>query len=194
MKRLILMGGRPWVTGDKGKSFTNALFRYFPNEVKLAFCMFAQPETEWEATEKWNKSMFDSFKGSRNLSFKTMTHETFEEFSRWADVIYIPGGDPFKLIEEVKKHNVEKLWDSKTVAGSSAGADLLCKGFPYLQEKRFGNGLSWLNLVMIPHWRDDFNDYTDSDWDWAEQEALKHYPNSPVICIPEGQFTEFTVL
>ncbi len=194
MKRLVLMGGRPWVAGDKGKLFTDALFRYFPNEVKLAFCMFAQPESEWVSTEKWNTSMFDSFKGSRTIIYKTMTHETFEDISKWADIIYIPGGDPFKLMEEIEKHDVGKLWDGKIVAGSSAGADLLCKGFPYLQEKRFGDGLGWLNVAMIPHWRDDFNDYTDSDWDWAEQEALKCYPDLPVLCIPEGQFTEFTVL
>lgn len=193
MKRLILMGGRPWVTGDKGESFTNVLFRYFPGELKLAFCIFAQPESDWAQTEKWNKEMLDSFKGSRKVAYKTMNTDTLEEVSKWADVIYIPGGDPFVLGDELKKHDLSKIWDGKVVAGSSAGADIFCVAYTYLQDKTFGKGLGWVQATCIPHWRDDFNDYTDADWDWAEEQSLKQYPDLPVLCIPEGQFVEFSV-
>ena len=65
MKRLILMGGRPWFGEDEGKRFTETLFRYFPKEVKLAFCIFAQPESDWDETCKLNTGMFDKFKDGR---------------------------------------------------------------------------------------------------------------------------------
>lgn len=193
MKRLILMGGRPWVTGDKGKSFTKVLFRYFPADIKVAFCIFAQPESEWAEAKKWNKNMFDSFRGKRKTEYQTMTDKNFEEISQWADIVYIPGGNPFDLLEKLKPYKLNELWDNKVIAGSSAGADLFCEAFPFLQERRFGKGLGWVDATCIPHWRDDFNDYTDKDWDWAEAEAIKRYPELPVLTLPEGEFVEFTV-
>ncbi len=194
MKRLVLMGGRPWLSGDRGKVFTDRLFRYSPNELKLAFCIFAQPEIEWAETEKWNKSMFDSFKGQKSIIYKTMTERNFTDVSKWADIIYIPGGDPYKLKNEILAvGDTEELWDDKIIAGSSAGADLFCAKFVYLQDKNFGAGLAWINATCIPHWRGDFKGYSDKDWDWVESESLQRFPNLPVLCIPEGESIEVTI-
>lgn len=194
MKRLVLMGGRPWLGSDHGKSFANTLFRYFPEEVKLAFCIFAQPETDWRETKEVNQKMFSKYKGKRKLSYKTMTSKNFDEVSKWADIIYIPGGDPFILKQKIDAiGDVGELWDGKVIAGSSAGADLFCIGFVYLQEKTFGQGLGWVKATCIPHWRGDFNDYNDKDWDWAEKESLKKFPEFPVLCIPETEFVEYTI-
>ena len=194
MKRLILMGGRPWECDDGGKRFTQVLFRYFPKQVKLAFCIFAQPEADWQETEAWNTKMFDSFKAGREITFQTMTADNFSEVSSWANIIYIPGGDPYQLKEKLEAcGDVPGLWDGKVIAGSSAGADILCTQYTYLQNKTFGSGYGWVPATCIPHWRDNFNDYTTDGWDWAEKEALKRYPELPVLCIPEGEFVEFTV-
>jgi len=195
MKRLILMGGRPWLADDGGKRFVEVLFRYFPKNIKLAFCIFAQPESDWQETRASNISCFDKFKGPRTIAYKTITPDTFAEVSAWADIVYIPGGEPHQLIDTVTAcGDIAKLWDGKLIAGSSAGADLFCAGFTYLQDKTFGRGLGWIPASCIPHWRAaDFSGYTPSDWDWAEQESLKQLPNMPVLCIPEGDFVEFTV-
>lgn len=194
MKRLILMGGRPWLAEDGGKNFVETLFRYYPEQVKLAFCIFAQPEEQWEETRAWNTRMFDKFKGNRTVSYQTMTKENFAEVSAWADVIYLPGGDSFALPEKLKPFDVGTLWDGKVIAGSSAGAYFLSKGFIGLRARKFGRGLGWVNSTCIAHWRaKDYEDYTDKDWDWAEQEALRQLPDTPVLCIPESEFVEFTV-
>ena len=138
--------------------------------------------------------MFSKFGGKRKISYKTMTPKNFSDVSKWADVIYIPGGNPFTLKQKIEScGNVAKLWDRKIIAGSSAGADLFCVGFAYLQEKTFGHGLGWVKATCIPHWRSDFNDYTDQDWDWAEQESLKQFPDLPILCIQESDFVEFSV-
>ena len=192
MKRLILMGGRPWVAGDGGEAFVRALFRYHPKSVKPAFCIFAQPESEWQQTRDYNTGMFDRFKGSRTVEYQTMTADNFEQVSAWADVMYVPGGDPFGLLEKLSAYDLKTIWDGKIIAGSSAGADLFCQDFVHLQDKKFGKGLGWLPLSCVPHWRDQFEDYTDKDWDWAEQASLKQSAN-PVLCISEGKFAEFTV-
>jgi len=187
------MGGRPWEADDKGQMFAKALSRYFPNQVKIAFCIFAQPEADWEDTKERNISMFDQFSTGRQVSYQTMTADNFTEVSAWADIIYLPGGDPFKLLEKLKPFDLKKLWYGKVIAGSSAGADLFCVGFTYLQDRTIGQGLGWVPATCIPHWRDKFEDYTDKDWDWAEQECLKQYPKLPVLTIPEGEFVEFSV-
>lgn len=195
MKRLILMGGRPWVSGDKGQHFAEALFRYHPSHVKLAFCIFAQPESDWEETRRWNTSMFDSFRAARDISYQTFTTENFAEVSKWADIIYVPGGNPNQLKKRLDTcGDLAQLWDDKVIAGASAGADLFCSRYVYLQDKTFGEGLGWVQATCIPHWRDDFEGYTSSDWDWAESESLKRFPNLPILCISEGQSTEVTVI
>lgn len=195
MKRLILMGGRPWLGEDGGKNLAGTLFRYFPDEVKLAFCIFAQPESEWEETRGYNKQIFEKFKGSRTLTYETMTADNFEKVSAWADIIYLPGGDPNQLLAQVQAcGDVSKLWDGKVIAGSSAGADFFCKAFIYLQDKSFGKGLGWVSATCIPHWRSpEWKEYTPADWDFAEAEALRQHPDLPVLGIPESKFVEFTV-
>jgi peptidase E len=194
MKRLILMGGRPWEAPDGGKRLVEVMFRYFPGDVNLAFCNFAQSQTDWPATTERNLSMFKQFKTSGKIESKIMTADNFADTSKWADVIYIPGGNPFTLVDEIQAAgNVNELWDGKVICGGSAGADLFCTNFVYLQEKTFGHGLGWLNLTCVPHWRDAFEDYSQEDWGWAESESLKRFSDTPILCIPEGEFTEFTI-
>jgi peptidase E len=193
VKRLILMGGRPWVAQDGGERLARALLRHTGKEVKLAFCIFAQPESEWEQTRQWNIKMFNNFAGDKKLVYQTMTDENCEELSAWADVIYMPGGDTYELMRELKKHpDLASLWDDKIVAGSSAGADALCECFVYLQSKSFGEGLGWVQASCIPHWQ-HYVGYEAKDWDFIEAEALKRRSDLPVLCIPEGQFVEITV-
>ena len=195
MKRLILMGGRPWLAEDGGRRFSDTILRYFPKEVKLAFCIFAQPESDWDETKKWNTSMFNKFNSERDITYQTMTPENFESVSAWADVIYLPGGSSFALIEKMKSvGDISRLWDGKVIAGSSAGADLFCTGFIALSDRKFGMGLGWVRAVCIPHWRaKNFEGYTEQDWDWAEQESLRQQPDLPVLCLPESDFVELTV-
>jgi hypothetical protein len=192
MKRLILIGGGPWLAGGDGKPFVDTLFQYHPNDVKVALCMFAQPESDWDETRRINAEMFTRHAGTRNLEIKTMTTENFTEVSAWADVIYLAGGSTSVLKEKLDNAgDLVKLWDEKVITGSSAGADMFCEGFIYLQDKTYGKGLGWIQATCIPHWRSDFEGYTKDDWDEVEQTALKQ--GLPVLCIPEGSFTEFTV-
>ncbi len=189
------MGGRPWFDADKGKRFTETLFRYFPKEAKVAFCIFAQDESEWDETLKWNTDMFNSYKGQRSIFYRTMTFDNFTEVSAWADVIYVPGGDPELLLRRLAScGDVAKLWDGKVITGSSAGADFMCEGFIYLQNKSYGRGLGWVKATCIPHWRStDWKGYKPEDWDFIEQKSLDEAPNTLVLCIPESEFVELTI-
>lgn len=188
------MGGHQWEARDKGKYFSQALLRYYRDTANIAFCMFAQPKNEWQRIMSGNMAMIQGFCEGKTINFKLLNEDNFTEVSQWADIVYIPGGDPFllkKKLEEVE--NIANIWDKKVIAGSSAGAFVLCEQFVYLQERRFGQGFGWIGVSCIAHWRDEFEDYAQKDWDWAEQESLKRFPSLPVLTVPEGEFVEFSV-
>jgi len=194
MKRLVLMGGSPWKSDDMGRGLVESLIQHYPIEARVAFCIFAQPESDWRATEQVNRELIQKFAGNTKISFQTMTEDNFSEVSEWADIINLPGGNPFTLKEKLDLcGDVSSLWDGKVIAGSSAGADVLCEKYMFLQEKRIGEGFGWIKASCLPHWRANFDDWNDSDWNRAEAELLHQHSTLPVLCIPEGKFIEIAV-
>lgn len=194
MKRLILMGGRPWLGPDKGQAFAQALLDSKNQTVNIAYCIFAQPESDWAETERVNTDMLTEFADGKNLVFQTMTEDNFLDISEWADVVYMPGGDPAQLRQALDAHGeVATLWNGKTIAGSSAGADIMCEQFMYLQDKTIHEGYGWVRAVCIPHWLADFKGWKPDDWLRAEQVLQERFPELPILRIPESQFVQLTV-
>jgi peptidase E len=194
MKRLILMGGRPWLGEDKGKAFAEALTSGQTTKIKIAFCIFAQPESDWEVTRRANINIISKFTKNKDLEFKTLTPENFREVSSWADVVYLPGGNPHVLKEKLDLcGDIALLWDKKVIAGSSAGADMLCQHFMFLQEETISNGYGWVKVSCIPHWRSQADEYKTKDFYKIESKLLEEFPDVPVLCIPESEFVEFSV-
>ncbi len=192
MKRLILMGGRPWLARDGGQEFVETLLRDNAPEVRLGMCIFAQPESDWEETRTINATTIAKFARNTPVTIKVMTSDNFREVSEWANVIYIPGGTTATLKERLASFDIAVFWNGKTIAGSSAGAHLLCKKSVYLQDRTVVKGLGWVDVNVIVHWRSDFAGFTDNDWDWAEQ-TLVSEDSAPLICLPESKFVEVTI-
>jgi peptidase E len=193
MKQLLLCGGRPWKANGAENALERALLNRFQSNIKVAFCNFARTATRWDDTDEASVKLFtDSAKGLK-VAHKSISHENFDDVSKWADVIYMPGGDPFVLKTELDAHpNLDKIWDNKIVAGSSAGADVMCSEFAFLQDKDFDSGYGWVSATCIPHWR-HYTGYADSDWDELVSTAIKRRPDLAVLCIPEGRYVEFAV-
>lgn len=193
MKRLILMGGRPWLARDGGRELVETLLRDNAPEVRLGMCIFAQAESDWEETRAINEAMITKFAGDTNVVIKVITKDNFQEVSDWANVIYLPGGHTATLKKRLAPFDIKMWWDGKTIAGASAGAHLLCERSVYLQDRTVVTGLGWVKAGVIAHWRSkDFAGFTPADWDWAEQTLAKP-GDSPLICLPEDRFVEVTV-
>jgi peptidase E len=193
LKQLILIGGLPWKADPGRNALALAIRSHSKSELNVAFCNFARNHNNPEELDEALRGMFSQFSGRRRLKFQTMTSRDFRASSKWADVIYMPGGDPILLLSEFEKHpDISELWDGKIIAGASAGADVLCARYCYLQDKSFGTGLGWLNVTCVPHWR-RYDGYSSEDWDDLRLNAVKHFPDLPVLCIPESEFIEFTV-
>ncbi len=193
MKQLILIGGMPWKADSDSNALSFALRTHIKPELNIAFCNFARNHDNPHDKDDAMNAMFNKFGGNKKMSYLIMTSENFREVSEWADVIYMPGGDPALLVAELQRHaDIEKLWDNKIISGSSAGADIMCTYYVYLQDKTFGKGFGWVQATLIPHWG-HYEGYSENDWKSLREEALNQTPDLPVLCIPEGQFVEITV-
>lgn len=192
MKYLILSGGKPM----ERASWVQALLAHAGREARVALCMFAgDDETIQQAMVSGLKAIIADAAEVPDISFKVFTAENFKEVSEWANVIVIPGGDPAKLKKELEPHgNLMELWDGKTIAGSSAGADIMCKRYVYLQDKTFAEGFGWVQANFIPHWQSEtWPDWGTDDWDWAAKELSGKPGGLPLLTVREGEFVEIAV-
>jgi hypothetical protein len=191
MKHLILGGGK--VTTLGGKAWAKALLGHTGKTVKIAMCMFAIDETEWtsEADETINeiKRLTD-----KRIEHAVLEADTFMDVSAWADAIIIVGGDPARLKNTLEQYgDLMSLWDGKTIAGSSAGADIMCQRYMYLQDRIVQEGFGWVPANIIPHWEADFEDWKPEDWKWAARELAGGPGEAPLLCMREGDFVEIKV-
>ncbi len=196
MKHLILGGGYLNKAADGGNRWVETLLARTDKEARIAFCLFSRDEHEWVHVLQQQQTIIKQFAGKTRLEFQTMTPSTISKVSEWANVIYITGGDfPARLKSVLQSHGgILELWDDKTICGSSAGANVMCKRYMHLQNKQVEEGLGWVNARLIPHWRaPDWPGWTDADWSWAVEQLVDKAGGSPLLCLPEGDFLEIKV-
>jgi hypothetical protein len=176
-------------------AWVRALLAHAGREARVALCMFAGDEAIQEAMATGVKAVIVDAAAVPDVSFKVFTAENFKEVSAWANVVVIPGGDPAKLKKELEPHgNLMELWDDKTISGSSAGADIMCKRYVYLQDKTFADGFGWVSANFIPHWQaETWPGWTDKDWAWAAKELSGRPGGIPLFTVREGEFVEIAV-
>lgn len=192
MKYLILSGGKP----TESERWVHALLRQAGSEAQIAFCLFAGETPELQtAMERGITEVIQRWAGKVRVSFQTLTPDTFKEVSAWANVVVIPGGDPQKLQRELEPHgDLMQLWDGKTISGSSAGADIMCRRYIYLQDKTFHNGFGWVAANFIPHWQaEGWEGWTAETWQWAAAELAGKPGDAPLLTVREGEFVEVAV-
>lgn len=189
MRHLILGGGKQWDGGDGGAAWIQAVTKG-RNDIKAAFCHFARPESEWKDAESRTMQFIEKF-STLHDNTQMLTHENFDTVSAWADAIWVTGGNPSLLQEQLLKHgSSESLWQDKTIAGTSAGADMMCKDYVYLQSREVGSGFGWLDMNVLVHWRSDFADWQPNEWSQYEEKLSR---DRQLLCLAEGEFAEFFV-
>ncbi len=193
MKHLVLGGGYQMKAADGGEHWVRTMLQRADGHARIAFCLFARDEHEWIRVLQEQQDAIKRYAGSTKVEFQTMTPDSLAEVSDWANVIYITGGGlPARLKTMLAKHgDILKLWNGKTICGSSAGADVLCQRYMHLQSKTVEQGLGWVNANLIPHWRaPDWPDWTEKDWDAAVQKMAEVPGRTPLLCMREGSFIE----
>src|SRR3989344_2911688 len=128
MTKFILVGGYPRKAPDGGKAFSEELVKGFNEPVKILQCLFARPRDNWETAYAEDVEFFQKHLPDRKLDFQLSQPDTFIEQIKWADTIYIRGGEMEPLYNRLSQSpGWEKNLEGRTIAGSSAGAMALAK-------------------------------------------------------------------
>ena len=113
----------------------------------------------------------------------------FSEQVKWADVIYIRGGQSeARALELLRKESdwINNLGE-KTLVGTSAGADIVSKYYYDLDNLKVSEGLGLLPIKVITHYKSDYN-VPNIDWDKAYTQLKNSGADLPILTLAEGQF------
>lgn len=151
--KYILHGGFSAGVKQQNDLFFQEILRDLPTDAKVLLVYFAELDEKVQLRTIQDSEEFNANKGSKNLSFRVTTEETFKEDCAWADAIYLHGGKTVKIMQMLSKYqNLAEMFSDKTVAGDSAGANVLAKFFYSRNSKLIREGLGVLSLKIVAHY------------------------------------------
>ncbi|MDP3795391.1 MAG: Type 1 glutamine amidotransferase-like domain-containing protein [bacterium] len=188
MTKYILVGGHPYKASDGGRAFAENLTEGFPEPVKLLDCLFARPQADWENAYRQDQEFFQKHLPGRTLVMALADVQQFRRQIQWAHTIYLRGGSTDTLRALLRQiGDWEVQLNGKTLAGSSAGADIIAKYYYGLDDLKLGDGLGLLPVKVLVHYRSDYN-APHIDWEQAYRELKNYKEDLPILTLAEGQF------
>lgn len=189
MTKYILHGGatrRFELEGNRG--FFKEILADLPQKVKVLLIYFAREEKEIPENFMDDKNNFQSTSPNRQIEFQVAQENPleFKEQIKWADAIYVRGGNTQKLLAKINQSpDFADLIKGKVYAGSSAGMYLVCKHYYSNDRRQFEQGLGILPIKGLAH------------WDESKQDILEKLRNIgedlPIYKVAEGQFIVLNV-
>jgi len=154
MTKYILHGGYTREKKDLNNNFFKEIVKDLKGKIKILFVYFASEESDYEEKLEQEKDNFLNNSENKDLEFEIADRNNFIEQIKNADVIYIRGGDTFKLLETLKLYpKFSEAIETKVVVGSSAGAYVLSKHFYSRTRERIINGLGILPIAIACHYK-----------------------------------------
>ena len=152
MTKYILHGGDIFKRNSDNNNFFREMTLGLEGRIRVLLNYFAREESEIDKLAKQDKQRIVRYSENKNLEFQVAEIERFENQIKWANVMYMGGGSTIRLMEKLKKiKNIEKLFEGKVIAGSSAGAYALSKYYWSNNAKMLGKGLGILNIKCYCH-------------------------------------------
>ena len=186
--KYILVGGYPHKAVDGGRTFAGALVAGFEEPVKILDCFFARPIENWNEAFMKDKDFFTLHLPNKKFELQLADPDKFIEQIRWANSIYIRGGETDRLMNLLNRRtDWQKELNGKTLAGSSAGADAIATYYYDLDTLELGKGMNLLPVKVLVHYRSDYN-APHVNWDKAYNELKDYKEDLPILTLAEGQF------
>ncbi|MDP4038869.1 MAG: Type 1 glutamine amidotransferase-like domain-containing protein [bacterium] len=188
MTKYILIGGYSSKAKDGGKAFCEELVKGFTEPVKILICLFARPKDTWQDKFKEDNDFFTRHLANKKLEIVLAKADNFIEQVSWADAIYLRGGETERLAQALKESTdwTQQL-TGKTLAGTSAGADIISKYYYDLDNPKIRQGLGILPIKVIVHYKSDYNS-PNIDWTKAFQQLKDYKEDLPLVTLREGEF------
>lgn len=186
--KFILGGGYLDKASDGGKAFYEELIRDHVEPVKVLICLFARKKEVWNQVFEETKEVFNKFVADRKIELKIASQEEFVEQVKWADSIFLKGGFTEQLLGILRTcDGWQNELDGKTIAGSSAGADVLVKYFYNLDTMQLGSGLGLIPAKVLVHFESDYN-ALNINWERVYSELQAYKEQLPILALKEGEF------
>ncbi len=191
MTKYILIGGFASKAADGGKAVCEEMVKGFVEPVKMLICLFARPEAGWASKFEEDKVFIAGHLPGKQLDMRIAMVANFTEQVKWADVIYLRGGDTPMLVEELRK---DPTWmqnlAGKTVVGTSAGACAIGEYDYDIDHFKLSDNLGLLPIKVLPHYRSDYG-APHINWDRIEQELQAYKEPLEFVALPEGEYRVF---
>ena len=124
---------------------------------KILLIYFASAKEKWDELFNDDQNHILEFAGNKKVEFVLASDDvgTLKKQITDADIIYMRGGRHTKNLQLVleKINNLSDLLQNKIIAGSSAGAYVLCKYY-FSQRHGLNEGLGILPFRIIAHYSD----------------------------------------
>lgn len=186
--KFVLGGGYLDKATDGGKAFYEELIKDYAEPVKVLVCLFARQEETWNQVFEETKEVFKNCT-TKSIEFKMATQQEFAEQVKWANTIFLKGGFTEQLLSVLRTCGGWKNdLAGKTIAGSSAGADVLVKYFYNLDTLQLGAGLGLIPAKVLVHYQSDYNTL-NINWEKIYSELQEYKEELPVLALKEGEFT-----
>jgi hypothetical protein len=180
MTKYILHGGETRKNSIHNKNYFKEMVKGIKAPKVLIVC-FSKPKKNWSKDFAWEKEKFLHIKKKIEFILADDNPKVFAKQVKIADALDIKGGSNKLTCERMKKmKNLEKLFQRKIIAGSSAGANFLSKYYYTRGERRIEKGLGILPMKVFVHY--------SKAWE-KEFERLKNYKEDlEVYKIPETKY------
>ncbi len=156
MTKFILHGGYTRVKNEQNNKFFREIVKDLHDRTKILLVYFASEEFDYERKTEEEKDNFLSNSENKDLEFELADKDNFIEQIKGSDVIYIRGGDTFKLLKILKLYpEFSEVIKEKIIIGSSAGAYVLSRFFYSRTEEEAFDGLGILPIVIACHFKGD---------------------------------------
>ncbi len=123
--------------GFESPIITDKLLKTFSLDEKILIIPFAGFDNA--VTAKKQQKFLEDFGFKKENIFACTLEEPLKYFNENIDLIYVPGGNPFKLLKEAHNKDLipkirELLKKNVSYFGVSSGADFLCEDLTYLKK------------------------------------------------------------
>ena len=178
--KFILHGGFTPKTAQEDNAFFKEILKEVPQNPKVLLVYFAKEENRIAKNQEEDIAQFEKNKRDKTLSFEIANEKEFSDQVVRSDIVYLHGGSSAKILETLSKFkNLKQLLKGKTVAGDSAGANVLSICFYSRSSDKIFEGLGILPIKLIPHHSEDQNEKL--------QELKKYYPELETVILSEYQ-------
>ena len=175
--KFILHGGfNPGQTEEDNSKFYSEILKDDPEGAKILLVCFAKDTERVSVATTKVMAEFNKNKWQKEITFEIASEESFVEQVKSADVIYLHGGRTLKLLDVLKRFpNLKELFSGKTIAGESAGANVLGK---FCYSPSAGEVIECLGILpikIIPHYSEEYRGKLDEVGQELEMLFLPEY-------------------